>query len=193
MTPATPLWTRLQMPTTTRSTTLLTIVPRTHRETARRTSSGRPKFGRSSGDDPSLEDGEELLDLVEPGAMFRGEVNRPVRVVFEPVEDIVGVVSRLVVTDEVSLAARVSGGDALEEFDEDLAAGGFGEKAEGSSEACVERPHEGQCPVTYVLKLALDGSPRFHRYVGVAALQRLHAGFLIDADDVLVCRGVVIE
>ena len=64
-------------------------------------------------------------------AWLRGEVDRPLGMVLEPVEDVVGVVRRLVVAHEVVAATSgVSAADALEELDEHLAARSWSGKAE---------------------------------------------------------------
>jgi hypothetical protein len=72
----------------------------------------------SSRDDTSLQDREELFDLVEPGAVLGREMERPTRMSVEPVEHVVGVVRGLVVADEVTLAGRVASRHDIEQLDE---------------------------------------------------------------------------
>jgi hypothetical protein len=66
-------------------------------------------------------------------------------------------------------------------------------KPERFSAAHVERAHQGEGAVTDIFELSLDRRAGLHGHVRVAALERLDAGLLVHADDVLVCWGVVVE
>ncbi len=79
--------------------------------------------------------GERAFDLIEPGRVLGGEVPGPARVVFEPVEHVVGVVIGQVVADEVAAAVGVRLVDAVEELYEGVTAPFFRRESEELSVA----------------------------------------------------------
>jgi hypothetical protein len=113
--------------------------------------------------------------------------------VVQPIEDVLGVVRGQVVHDDVAPSLGVGDIDDVEQVDERLAAVVGGGEAEQLAATDVKRPHQRERAVTDVLELAADGLAGHHRNVGVAAFQRLNARLLVQAEDVLVGRRVVID
>ena len=117
----------------------------------------------------------------------------PARMLLEPVVHVVGVVIGEVVTDEVAAAAAVALVHDVEQVDECVAAASFRGEAEELAAAHVVGAHEAQRAMADVLELAANGLAGAHGDVGVFALKRLHPRLLVDADDVLVDRRVVVD
>lgn len=125
--------------------------------------------------------------------MLRREVARPSRMLVEPLVDIGRVVRREIVHDDVTSAGGVDRVDDVEQLDERIAIVVARGEAEGLAAAHVERAHPAELAVSLVLELAADGLTGRHRNIGVATLERLHSGLLIDAYDVLVARSLVVD
>src|SRR5882672_4588959 len=70
-----------------------------------------------AGEGAALEDGEPDLDLGEPGAVGRGEIEADFWVAGEPAF-VLGLVDRKIVEDDVDLLAWIGGDDAVHEIEE---------------------------------------------------------------------------
>ena len=127
--------------------------------------------------------GEEALDLIDPRAGGRGEVNMPSRPRAEPLSDRLGLVGGVVVHHEVDVeAARDIAFDLAQEAQElasamtgiaapdDLAGGGVesSEQAEGS--------------VTRIVVGAPLDLARAHRQKRLRSVQRLDLALFVDED-----------
>ena len=106
------------------------------------------------------EDGEEQLDLVEPGGVGRGEVEVPARVRVEPGDDLGCLVDLEVVEDRVDLLA---GGDLrleeLEEVEELEPAVAVVDVADDLAGVDEQRSEQGDGAVALVLELARAALP----------------------------------
>ena len=142
----------------------------------------------TTNNDPLAHDAEHALNLVQPRCVFGREVSLPTGMFVEPLEYVVGVVSRKVVHDEVAPSVWVTGIDQVEQFYECRRIVVVGGETEELSASNVERAHQAQGSVAQVLELASDWLSRLHRNIGIATFERLDAGLLIEADDMLVFR-----
>ncbi len=147
----------------------------------------------TSSDHASLKDGEPALDLVEPRCVLGREVSGPTRVLVEPLVDVGRVVGGQVVHHEVPAPGRVAEVHEIEQVDEGIAVVVAGGEAEGATATHVECTHPAERAVTDVFELAAHRLPGLHGDVRVAALDRLDARPLIEADNVLVGGRLVVE
>jgi hypothetical protein len=114
-------------------------------------------------------------------------------VVVEPIVDIVGVVRRLVVADDVALAGRVADGHNVEQLDERFAPSSLCEESERPASSDVEPAHQSDRAVADVLEFAFDRRAGLHRYVGIASFEGPHPGLLVETNDVLVSWALVVD
>ena len=147
----------------------------------------------AAGEHAPIKDAEHAFDLVEPRRVLGREVSSPAGMVVKPVEDVLGVVGREVVADDMTVPGRVTGINGVEQVDERQGLVVLGGKAEELASTDVESSHQGQGSVADVLELAANGAPRLHWQVDVAAFERLHSRLLVHTDDVLVSGRIVID
>jgi hypothetical protein len=96
-------------------------------------------------------------------------------------------------SDEVAAPFGVAGVGEVEQIDEGLGIVTVGDEAEELAPSNVVRTHQTQRAVANVLELAAHRLAGLHWEVGMATLQSLHAGLLIEADDVLTARRLVVD
>lgn len=147
----------------------------------------------SSREDSAFEDTEHALDLIHPGGVLRREVSSPSGVVIEPVEHVVGVVGREVVADEVAASLGIAEIDDIEEVHKGQAVVVLRNEAEELATADIKGAHQREGAVPDVLGFAADDLARRHRDVGVAPFERLHPCLFVQADDVLIRGGFIVE
>ena len=125
----------------------------------------------------------EKKHQVEPGAAGWGEMQGDPRVPGHPGPDLGVLAGGVVVADHVQAGVRVGGSDLLEELEELLVPvlriARVGDLPGGD----VERGEQRRGAVADVVVGLPLGDAGPHRQDGLAALQRLALGLLIDADD----------
>ena len=111
----------------------------------------------------------------------------------EPVVHLVGVVVGEVVHYEVALSLWVAGVNGVEGSEEVVAAARLGGEAKEFAATNVVRTHQTQRAVADVLEFPANRPAGLHRDVGVETLQRLNTRLLVEGDDVLGGRGLVVD
>ena len=138
--------------------------------------------------------GEPQFDLIEPGRVSRGEVQRDVRALFEKGCDELGLVRREVVEDDVDLAAGMTTGDDLgEEADKFLARVARRRLAAHLASLRVQGGVERERAVALVLEAVALGASGRQRQHAVAAVERLNGGLFVDAEHGGVPRRVEVK
>ena len=99
------------------------------------------------------QDGKPDLDLVEPGAVGRGEVKADVAVAGEPAIAL-GLVGRKVVEDDVDFLARIGRDNAIHEVEELDAPATLVMAGRDLAGEHVERGKQGRCAVAIVVVTA---------------------------------------
>ncbi len=112
---------------------------------------------------------------------------------FEPVIDLIGVVAGQVIHDGMPIPNGIAGVDRIEQIHEGISAALVCGEAEELATSDIVGAHESQCSVPDVLELTTDRLAGLHGDVGIQSFKRLDARLLIDADDVLTWRRLVVD
>ena len=146
-----------------------------------------------AGEGAALEDGEPDLDLVEPGAVGRGEMEADVWVAGEPAFAL-GLVGRKIVEDDVDLLAWIGGDDAVHEIEELDAPATLVVAGSDVAAEHVERGKQGRGAVALVVVAAAAERPSVGQLeIALGALQRLDVRLLVDRNDQRTLGRVEIE
>src|SRR6516225_10887371 len=130
------------------------------------------------------DEGEEALDLIEPGRAGGREMDMPARPFGEPVADQRGLVRGVVVHDEMDIkAARDSGLDFVEELAELCGTVTGIACADDLARRNVERREERGRAMARVVVAAPCGLTGAHRQHWLAAVERLDLGLLVHTQD----------
>src|SRR6266478_7048018 len=100
---------------------------------------------------------------------------------------------REVVHHEMAFPFWIASINGVEEGYEVVASAGFGGEAKQLAASNIVGAHQAQRAMSDVLEFASNRLTRLHRDVGMETLQRLNARFLVEANDVLRGRRVVID
>ena len=146
-----------------------------------------------AGEGAALEDGEPDLDLVEPGAVGRGEMEADVWVAGEPAFAL-GLVDRKIVEDDVDLLAWIGGDDAVHEIEELDAPATLVMAGSDVAGEHVERGKQGRGAVALVVVAAAAERPSVGQLeMALGVLQRLDVRLLVDRQHDGVLRWIEIE
>ena len=146
-----------------------------------------------AGEGAALEDGEPDLDLVEPGAVGRGEIEADVWVSGEPAFAL-GLVGRKIVEDDVDLLAWIGGDDAVHDIEEVDAPATLVMAGSDVAGEHVERGKQGRGAVALVVVAAAAERPSVGPLeIALGALQRLDVRLLVDRQHDGVLRWIEIE
>jgi hypothetical protein len=91
----------------------------------------------------------------------------PARVVFEPIEHVVGIVGRKIIAYNMPLALGMTEVGEVEQLDEREGIMVFGQKSKELSIPNIISAHEGESPMTDILIFTPKQSTRGHRLIGV--------------------------
>ena len=145
------------------------------------------------GERTTLQDREPDLDLVEPGAVGRGEVKANVRVADAP-SLALGLMGREIVEDDMDLLARIGGDDAVHEVEELDAPAALVMAGGDLAGEDVESGEQGRGAVALVVvAVAAERSPVGQLEIALGPLQRLDVRLLVDRQHDGVVRRVEVE
>jgi len=151
-------------------------------------------FEDATPDAPAGDDGEEVLDGVEPRGRDRGEMENPARMVGQPFQDLGVLVGGVVVGNGVDELARWNGPlDGIQKLDE-LLVGMLGHAApDNGAVQDVEGGKQGGGAIALVVMGHRAASAGLQGQAGLGAVKRLDLAFLVDGDDDGMGRRVHVE
>ena len=128
--------------------------------------------------------GEEAFDRIEPGRRGRGEVERPARMLRQPLAHLGMLVGGIVVDDGVDhFSHRNLRLDRVEEADELLVAMALHVAADDGAVEDVEGGEQRGGAVTFVVVRHRPGAAWLHRQSRLGAVERLDLALLVDRED----------
>ncbi len=148
----------------------------------------------ATSDDVALQFGKPQLDLVEPRGIGGGKVEPHVGVSLEKRSHSIGLVSRKIIENDVNLLPRLAESNDLgEKVDEVLAGVPQGSLAVDFPGASVQGGVERERAVTLVLEAVPFGAAGRQRQDAIAAIECLHGGLFVDAEDGGMPRRIEVE
>jgi hypothetical protein len=127
---------------------------------------------------------------IEPGSAARGEVEGPVGMAGEPLDDLGMLVDRVVVDDGVhQLAGGHLGLDGVEEADELRVAVLLHAAADDLARGHIQRGEEGGGAVANVVVGHGAAAAALERQAGLGAVERLDLALLVDRQNLGIGRG----
>jgi hypothetical protein len=141
-------------------------------------------FEDSAGNNVALDFGEPVFDLVEPGTISGGVMQRHVWMVGKEAIHEFGFVGGEVVYDEVDfLAGGLCDDDFLEKADELLAGVAAGSASDDLAASGLEGGIKGKGAVTEILKPMTLGPSRRERQHGIEPVEGLDGGLFVHAEN----------